>query len=42
MFYWPAGHTVWVEEDTSFIEFSPKKQLKEVYGHIGKKLETMA
>ena len=38
MFYWPAGHTVWVEEDTSFVEFSPKKQLKEVYDHIGKKV----
>lgn len=38
MFYWPAGHTVWVEEDTSFVEFSPKKSLKEVYDHIGKKV----
>ena len=38
LFYWPAGHTVWVEEDTSFVEFSPKKALKEVYDHIGKKL----
>ena len=40
MFYWPAGHTVWVEEDTSFVEFSPKKELKEVYDHIGKKLSS--
>jgi len=39
MFYWPAGHTVRVEEDTSFVEFSPKHELKEVYGHIGKKME---
>ena len=38
MFYWPAGHTVRVEEDTSFVEFSPKKELKEVYDHIGDKL----
>lgn len=38
MFYWPAGHTVRVEEDTSFVEFSPKKSLKEVYDHIGNKL----
>ncbi len=38
MFYWPAGHTVWVEEDTAFVEFSPREQLKEVYDHIGKKL----
>lgn len=38
MFYWPAGHTVWVDEDTSFVEFSPKKELKHVYDHIGSKL----
>ena len=38
VFYWPAGHTVWVKEDTTFVEFSPKKELKEVYAHIGKKL----
>ena len=37
-FYWPAGHTVRVEEDTSFVEFSPKNELKEVYDHIGNKL----
>ena len=38
IFYWPAGHTVWVKEDTSFIEFSPNSELMEVYDHIGKKL----
>jgi len=38
VFYWPAGHTVWVKEDTSFVEFSPKSELKEVYDHIGRKL----
>jgi len=37
VFYWPAGHTVWVKEDTSFIEMSPKMELREVYSHIGKK-----
>ena len=42
MFYWPAGHTVWVEEDTSFVEFSPKHELKEVYDHIGSKVEATA
>ncbi len=42
MFYWPAGHTVWVEEDTSFVEFSPKKELKEVYDHIGNKLASVS
>lgn len=42
MFYWPAGHTVWVEEDTSFVEFSPRKDLKVVYDHIGNKVAAMA
>lgn len=41
-FYWPAGHTVWVEEDTAFVEFSPKKELREVYGHIEEKAAAMA
>ena len=42
MFYWPAGHTVRVEEDTSFVEFSPQKELKDLYDHIGNKLKEMA
>ena len=42
LFYWPAGHTVWVEEDTSFVEFSPKKELKVVYDHIGNKLSSVS
>jgi hypothetical protein len=42
VFHWPAGHTVWVEEDTSFIEFSPKKELKTVYDHIGDKLASVS
>ena len=41
MFYWPAGHTVWVEEDTSFVEFSPRKELKKVYDHIGNKVASV-
>ena len=42
MFYWPAGHTVWVEEDTSFVEFSPQKELKHLYAHIGEKVAAMS
>lgn len=38
VFYWPAGHTVRVDEDTAFVEFSPKRELKDVYDHIGRKL----
>jgi uncharacterized cupin superfamily protein len=42
MFYWPAGHTVRVEEDTSFVEISPKHELKKIYDHIGEKAAAMA
>ena len=42
MFYWPAGHTVRVEEDTAFVEFSPKNELKHVYDHIGKKVAALS
>jgi hypothetical protein len=38
LFYWPSGHTVRVDEDTSFVEFSPKRELKDVYDHIGRKV----
>ncbi len=41
MFYWPAGHTVWVKEDTAFVEFSPQKGLKELYEHVGKVVAAM-
>ncbi|MCC6443844.1 MAG: cupin domain-containing protein [Armatimonadetes bacterium] len=34
LFYWPPGHTIRVEEDTAFVEFSPAQPLREVYGHI--------
>ncbi len=42
MFYWPSGHTVRVEEDTSFLEFSPKDELKKVYDHLGEKAAAMS
>lgn len=37
LFHWPAGHTIHVDEDASFVEFSPKKELAELYEHIGRK-----
>ena len=37
VFYWPAGHTGWVEEDTAFIDFSPQKEHKELTEHIARK-----
>ena len=39
VFYWPAGHTGWVEEDTTFLDFSPEKEHGEVTAHIARKRE---
>ncbi len=36
VFYWPAGHTGWVEEDTTFVEFSPEKENKEVMANVAR------
>jgi hypothetical protein len=41
-FHWRAGHTVWVDEDTAFIEFSPKDEIKRVYNHISEKAASMS
>ena len=42
VFFWPPGHTVRVDEDTAFLEFSPKDQLTKVYDHIGRKVGARA
>ena len=42
LFYWPAGHTAVVEEDTQLVEFSPEKEFREVMEHIGKKMEELS
>lgn len=34
VYYWPAGHTVWFDENTKFVEFSPEKEMREVLAHI--------
>ena len=37
-FCMPPGHTVWVDEDTTFIDFSPEKEYLDVVEHVtGKK-----
>ena len=38
LWYAPAGHTAWVEEDTEIIDFSPQDQMEEVLGHIKKQM----
>lgn len=39
VYYWPPGHTVWVDEDYAAIEFSPKDEMAEVIGHLRSKLQ---
>jgi hypothetical protein len=36
VFYWPPGHTGWVEEDTIFLDFSPEKESRVVSDHIAR------
>jgi len=38
VYYWPPGHTVWVDEDYESIEFSPKEGMGELINHLKKKL----
>jgi hypothetical protein len=42
VFYLPAGHTGWTEEETAFIDFSPEKEYEEVTEHVTKKRSEMA
>ena len=39
MYYWPPGHTVRFEEDTEYVEFSPKHQMDEVLAHVERKMK---
>lgn len=38
VYYWPAGHTVRVDEDYEAIEFSPRGPMGEVIEHLKAKL----
>jgi hypothetical protein len=39
VFYWPTGHTVRVDQDTAFVEFSPTRDLRKVYDHIEQQVQ---
>ena len=39
--YWPPGHTLWVEEDTEFILFSPQDDHIEVFEHMADRIEEL-
>ena len=38
IYYWPSGHTVFVEEAVRMVEFSPHDQMSQVLGHVVGKL----
>ena len=40
VYYWPPGHTVWVEEDYEAIEFSPSVEMGQVINHLKSQLES--
>lgn len=42
VYHWPAGHTVWVDEDYSAIEFSPAVEMAEVVDHLRMKMGVTA
>ncbi|WP_226041832.1 cupin domain-containing protein [Natrinema sp. DC36] len=37
--YWPPGHTLWVDEDTEFILFSPHEEHTAVFEHMAAKMD---
>ena len=38
VYYWPPGHTVWVDEDYEAVEFSPGVEMAELIEHLKSKL----
>jgi hypothetical protein len=40
VYYWPAGHTVWIDEDYEAVEFSPAGPMGEVIDHLDAKLSS--
>jgi ethanolamine utilization protein EutQ (cupin superfamily) len=39
IYYLPPGHTVWFEEETEYVEFSPRQEMDEVFTHVGQKMQ---
>lgn len=40
VYYWPPGHTVWVDEDYEAIEFSPSGPMGELIEHLKSKMQS--
>lgn len=38
-YYWPPGHTVWVDEDYEAVEFSPAGPMGQVINHLKEKMQ---
>jgi hypothetical protein len=38
VYYWPPGHTVWVDEDYEAVEFSPSGPMGKVIDHLKSRL----
>ena len=38
VYYWPPGHTVWVDEDYEAVEFSPSGEMGELIEHLKSKM----
>jgi hypothetical protein len=38
VYYWPPGHTVWVDEDYEAVEFSPSGPMCDLIDHLNSKL----
>jgi len=38
VYYWPPGHTVWVDEDYEALEFSPSAAMCQLIDHLNSKL----
>jgi len=39
VYYFPPNHTAEIKEDIAMVEFSPKKEFREVMTHIAKKMQ---
>lgn len=39
LYYLPPGHTVWFEEPTEFVEFSPQNEMDEVLDHVERQMQ---
>jgi len=38
VYYWPPGHTVWVDEDYEAVEFSPSRPMCDLIDHLNSRL----